>query len=523
MKRILALALSLAMILALFLMAGCGDDTTETTGSTSTSGTVGSSSSGGMETESTPGTSGGSETTGSSGDTSNSATETTETAEPDGYSKPYGFEDVDFGGATFTIAADDGTSDGWDASKEVYSEETDTISVAVRLRNEVMQELYNCTVEVEAVTDIVSLLQADRTAGTDYIKMFTVKHGAKGQIDGGTNYNLYTLGINFENPWWDQTFVNTYSVRKTNGNMALYSIVGDFALSSFSATHAIIVNKDVLATSPVQDDIYELVRNKEWTMDKFMEFIINTAQESSGNSELHWSEGDIMGWVRTSHATNGLHTASGLPIIETNDGVMSSAIGNHLTEWDNIMETAISVWHTEGAETITYLQVQEALSSATTLFGSEVLDVLERMKDTENVSVGVLPYPLYSESQENYAHYVDNHIYAYAVPTSVSNPTVMGEFLEVYAFHSRYLVRPAWIDAYAYEYCSDADSAEMLEIILDTRTYDPGYLWWSQYESSFSGFISNDQNEVTRWNDRNAATIQNDINTFVEKISSREV
>ena len=176
---------------------------------------------------------------------------------------------------------------------------------------------------------------------------------------------------------------------------------------------------------------------------------------------------------------------------------MSSAIGNHLTEWDNIMETAISVWHTEGAETITYLQVQEALSSATTLFGSEVLDVLERMKDTENVSVGVLPYPLYSESQENYAHYVDNHFYAYLVPTSVSNPTVMGEFLEVYAFHSRYLVRPAWIDAYSYDYCSDADSAEMLQIILDTRTYDPAYVWWSQYESSISGFIENSQNEST--------------------------
>ena len=519
MKKILALVLSLAMILVVFLMAGCGDDPTETTGSSSTSGTTGS----GSETDNTSGTSGGSETTGGSGDTSSSATEPTETAEPDGYSKPYGFEDVDFGGATFTIAADDGAADGWDASKEVYSEGTDTISVAVRLRNEVMQELYNCTIQVEATGAIGPLIEADRTSGTDRIKAYTVKYGGRGTAEDGANYNLYTLGINFENPWWDQTYVDTYSIRKNNGTMTLYTTIGDFALSSFSATHAIIVNKDVLATSPVQDDIYELVRNKEWTMDKFMEFIINTAQESSGNSELHWSEGDIMGWVRTAHATHGLHVASGLSIIENNDGVLSPAVGNHLTEWSTAMETAIAVWDTQGSETISYVDVEEALSSATTLFGSEVIDVLERMKDTENVSVGLLPYPLYSESQENYAHYVDNHIYVYAVPTSVSNPTVMGEFLEVYAFHSKYLVRPAWIDAYAYEYCNDADSAEMLEIILDTRTYDPGYLWWSQCESSFSGFISNDQNEVTRWNDRNAATIQNDINTFVEKISSREV
>lgn len=67
MKRILALVLSLAMILVVFLMAGCGDDPTETTGSSSTSGTTGS----GSETNNTSGTSGGSETTGGSGDTSN--------------------------------------------------------------------------------------------------------------------------------------------------------------------------------------------------------------------------------------------------------------------------------------------------------------------------------------------------------------------------------------------------------------------------------------------------------------------
>ena len=53
MKRLLALVLSLAMILTVFLTAGCGDGTTETTSSTSTSGTTGSSSSEGTETKST--------------------------------------------------------------------------------------------------------------------------------------------------------------------------------------------------------------------------------------------------------------------------------------------------------------------------------------------------------------------------------------------------------------------------------------------------------------------------------------
>lgn len=519
MKRILAIVVALSMILVVCLMAGCGDDTTETTGSSSTSSTTSGSGSGSGTTESnTPG-----ETTSGTGDTGNT-TESTEdtTAEPDGYSKPYGFEDVDFGGATFTIAADDGVTDGWDASKEVYSDGTDTISVAVRLRNDTMAQLYNCTIVVQPTADVGTLVQADITGGQENIQLYTVKYGGKTTGEGGQAYNLYNLGINFDNEWWDQTFVDTFSVRKTDGTMTLYTAIGDFALSSFSATHAIMVNKTVLENSPITDNIYDLVRNKEWTMDKFVEMIIAAAQDTSGNSEYHYSEGDILGWVRTAHASHGMHVASGLSIIENTNGALSLAVTNNASAWNDIIDTAIGVWNTTGAETITYSDVQAAMEGGRTLFASEVIDVLERMKDTEGVSVGLVPYPLYSASQENYAHYVDNHFYAYAVPTSVSNITRMGQFLEVYGFHSRYLVRPAWIEAYSYEYCNDADSAEMLEIILDTRTYDPGYLWWSGNEGYFSGFITDGTNNVTRWADRNAATIANDIQTYVERISSHE-
>ncbi len=571
MKRLLALVLSLAMILTVFLTAGCGDGTTETTSSTSTSGTTGSSSSEGTETKSTPGTSGGAvetigtdntsgttastpddtsdETTGSTStsgttgsesgteeSTPGTSTETAETtrtdstpgtsastsgttAELDGYNKLDGFEDVDFGGATFTIAAvdDDGI---WN---EVYSSEADTISVAVQQRNKVIESLYSCNIEVMIVGDPYSFAMADRMNGQETIQAYMVQFGGKPRAESGENYNLYNLGINFENPWWDQTYVNSFRVRKNNGSMALYLAVGDFALTTFNETRALIVNNTVLENSPITDDIYELVRNHEWTMDKFVEMIKAIAASQGGNYNRYWSEGDIMGWVRTSDAAHALHVASGLSIIENNDGVMNFAASEHLAEWDSVIDKAISLWNmdeTQGVEDISPLIVHEVAKSSNVLFFSAGLDVL---READGASVSVVPYPLYSTSQENYAHFVDNSFCAYAVPTTVSNPAAMGQFLEVYAFHSRYLVRPAWVDAYSSEYCSNPNAAEMLEIILDTRTYDPGYLWWSQYESSFSGFVENAQNEVSRWNDRNAATVQNDINTFVETISSREI
>ena len=125
---------------------------------------------------------------------------------------------------------------------------------------------------------------------------------------------------------------------------------------------------------------------------------------------------------------------------------------------------------------------------------------------------------LIAESQENYAHYADNHLMPYAVPVSVPDLEVMGDFMEVFGFHSRYIVRTAWIEAYSYEYCDDADSAEMLNLILDSRTYDPGYLFWN-YEGEISNMISNGKNQVVKFTERYASTAAETISTFIESMT----
>ena len=185
----------------------------------------------------------------------------------------------------------------------------------------------------------------------------------------------------------------------------------------------------------------------------------------------------------------------------------------------NVIEKAISVWSLEQSETLSYSDVRTALQNGNTLFASEVIDVLARMKDSD-VSVGLVPYPMYSETQGSYAHYVDNHLNAYSVPVSVPDIDTLSDFMELYAYHSRYLVRSAWIDAYSYEFCSDADSGEMLDIILDSRTYDPAYLMFSSYEGDISSMISTGKNNLTKWTDRTAATISKSISDYVTAMSN---
>ncbi|MBS6447159.1 MAG: hypothetical protein KH382_06170 [Clostridiales bacterium] len=521
MKRILAIVLSLAMILVVFLMAGCGEnDTPETTKGSEPADTTASDKPG-----TSGGTSSGEETTGGSQseDTSSGDDGSSSTVEIDGYNKLPGYEDVDFRGTTFVIVGDTATDDfSKSPSEEIYSEGTDTISVAVRLRNSTMEKLYNCKIELIASDNPGSLATADTSGNQHTIDMYTTKYQTSGVGTSGNNYNLYSFDLNFENEWWDQNYVNTYSINNSSGAKTIFSIIGDFALYSMSATHALMFNKTVYENAGIESsigNIYDLVRENKWTMDKFVEMIKAAAQETSGNSEYHYSEGDILGWVRTGHATHGMHVASAMPIIANNNGVLSLEMVNNAGAWNDVIDQAISVWSLEQAETLGYGDVRTALQSGNTLFASEVIDILARMKDSD-VSVGLVPYPMYSETQGSYAHYVDNHMYAYSVPVSVPDIDTLSDFMELYAYHSRYLVRSAWIEAYSYEFCSDADSGEMLGIILDSRTYDPAYLMFASYEGDISNMISTGKNNLTRWADRTAEAVNSSINNYVTTMSN---
>ena len=515
MKRTIALALSAAAICSVMMTAGCGRTKPGGTNNNSTpSGSV-------SQTENTPMLPDGSGTSddGIGQPSENSNSPPTPQAENLAWVKPEGFEDLSFGGKTFRIATSEGTDPRWESAKEIYSDESDAISSAVRERNAIVESLYDCRIEMIASQDPVGLAMAEVTSGKHTIDVFSATGFGKSRSENGNIYNLYNLGIDFSHEWWDQTFVSAYTVKTSGGKDTLFALMGDFCLSAFAATHAIIYNKNVMETSGITENIYALIQNREWTMDKFAEMIRASAKDASGNSAISFKEGDILGWARTAHAAHGLHTASAYPIVETKNGAFVFSPSADLTAWVNVIDKAIGVWNTQGAETLGYTNVQKAIVSNKALFASEVIDVLERIKDAENAQVGILPYPLYSPSQERYAHYVDNHAFTYHVPVSVSETEELGRFLEVFGYHSRHTVRKTFINVYSYDYCNDPESADMLELILNSRSYDPGYHYWSQTESDLTQMIESSNNNIVKWTQRRSATLAEEISSYVNRIS----
>ena len=510
MKRFLALALSVLMILAVLLMAGCNDSSSSssTTKKPAPAGT-------------TSGTTGGNDVTeGTTGGT-------IDPSQPTGYEKLAGYEDISFGGRTFTLIGCDGEADGFNSAKEIYSEESDAISVAVRERNDIIESLYDCTIKGLSSPTPAGDAMTEVTSNQHSIDIYTHHYAISGTATDGKVYNLIDIGtrdIDFSKPWWDQQYVNSYTIKNSSGKDTLYSIVGDFALTTFDCTHAIVYNKTVFQTENKINhlDLYQLVRDKKWTMDQFQFCVKNVASDADGNQTIDSQAGDIAGWIYTIHASHGLHTASGLSIMKTTNGVLSFDVEKNTESWVNVINKSMEIWAMPEGQQLSYSVIPETLAGGYALFASEILgSSLGNLKDYD-AEIGLLPYPLHSEDQDNYAHYVDNHVYSYSIPTSVPDPDTVADFFTIYAYHSTYIVRPAYINVYAYDYCSDSQSAEMLDIILSTMTYDPGYLSAS-LEGDLSNMIQNNKNNVAQFANKKAATANDWIAKFIQGIDDNNV
>lgn len=512
MKRLLALVLSLMMVLGVLLMAGCNNTGDSQTSSSSSSSNSSSSSS----------------NNGDSTDDTTSSSEDPNKGDFDPTKKMPGYEDIDFGGKVFVIIGADGESDGFNTAKEIYLQETnedpDSLDYAVDQRNKLIEQLYNCT--IQGVTHESPGQQAQQNVmyGGVEISLYNQKYAAASFA--GTVYNLLSLGsrpIDFSQDYFDQAYVQMFTAKDSNGNNKLYGIIGDFARTAFDCTHAIVYNKTVYAnTESIRDiDIYQLVRDKKWTLDTFMMMARAAAVDNANLGTYKEEDGDIVGWIRTQHAPHGLHTASGLTIMSNVDGVYQFNILANIDAWTAVMDKACAAYADPVGQETGYTKIPPAVAGGRALFASEILSSsLGNLKDYD-CEIGLLPYPTYNEG-DNYYHYVDTHLAPYAVPLHVNDIANVGDFLVLYAYYSKYIVREAYVNLYAYEYCSDEDSKEMLDIILDSRTYDIGYLG-PNYEGDLTTFIgSNSPQNLSKFASGRAGLAETWITNYVTKITSAQ-
>ncbi len=135
---------------------------------------------------------------------------------------------------------------------------------------------------------------------------------------------------------------------------------------------------------------------------------------------------------------------------------------------------------------------------------------------------GIIPMPKANEAQPDYYSYDQDQFLVYGIPKSVpvEEAEDMGMFLEAYASESYNTIKPAYYEtALTVKYVNDAESAAMLDMIVEGMTIDPANMYLGMITFNAPSLLR----DILMKNENTAASMiassKASVQTNIEKIN----
>lgn len=379
-------------------------------------------------------------------------------------------DDLQFNGHEFIIAAPSGSGPTF------FYQESDSdvpIDAAIYKRNKMVEERFGITISAMELGDTghhAEALLPYIEAGDDVIDVCAI-----GYYQSGKPLIVYDLiipwngvkYIDYSKPWWNSSLNDTLSILGQN-----YYLSGAINWTQMSVTMAVFFNKNVAERySTVVGDLYKSVNDGTWTQEKMLEMV---KAVSSDNGDGIRDENDIYGLCQNINTLESWVTGAGMQYAKATDSGFelyfdSESLVNLIDSVGSILTDKQYVWLEEGMNTGTNIFFEDRA-----LFIQSDFTYCESWRNQKS-DFGILPLPKADEKQEKYLTYSDQWGLALAMPKTAKDPDRTGAILETMAQLSYELIRPAYYEKTLNgKYRRDDESEDMLNIIFDGITYEPG-------------------------------------------------
>ena len=396
---------------------------------------------------------------------------------------PDDLPDADFDGYTFRMLMfEDALSGHWTFDTDELTGEV--INDDIYNRNTKLEDKYNFKFETEGVPwgSLASKAQASIRSGDHAYDLLGVHSfdGGSTLVLTGSLYNWYAVpNINFEKPWWHTQLNDTIEL---NGYLPYVS--NDFSLNSYQYAQALVFNKD-MAEAYGLGDLYALVDNREWVFDKFFEIVDSISRDTNGDGKMN--NDDTYGYASnfSFHTYTWTYTAGEMGIIFDDDGNVKL---NYTEKYFALLDKLAKLYR-ENNRTLQIPHDQPcpiAFDTNRVLFTTVWLYELEiRYRDVMS-SYGILPYPMFDENMDTYHTNVDARGYILGIPIDAEDVSRTGLIIEAMAAESYKELIPDYLDVVLdKKYANDPDTSRMLDIIMDGRVWDVGYIYHLNNYSTF--------------------------------------
>ncbi|MBQ8850484.1 MAG: hypothetical protein IJ011_09155 [Clostridia bacterium] len=387
---------------------------------------------------------------------------------------------VDYGGKEYRILSRTTTSYEFDPEKV----SGDTLSNAIFTRNEQVRSRYNVTLAIDETPGgwgdmgdfsekYLNTVQSGWSPYSLVSAHFSVQMTC---VVNGYTYDLTDIEyLDMEKEWWSKQF---YEDAQINGKF--YIAVGDIAYTLYEYMQVVFFN-ETLANNYIKDstgepiDFYELVEEGEWTWENFKKYSLAIP---------HTTEDDY-GVILQGHAARGFITSCEISLTEADTSgafpiysfpevlpLRTTTFGDDFLDF---VGNNAQVYFRKGG--ISEKDATDMFNKGSVLFYTQQLSEMVGIADglqTGN-SYGLLPLPMYDDSQLEYHTVMRDSVSGVTIPKNIKDSEFVGLITEALAMYSYQEVRPTYYDVVMDgRYMVNEQLSDMLDLL--RRTIDVDFI-----------------------------------------------
>ncbi len=393
----------------------------------------------------------------------------------------------DMEGASLTLLNYTPASFSW-ADTRIFATETtgEILNDALYMREQKVEELYNCTLEELASGNVPTDFSNGVLAGdTPFDASLMFDANITNVLMNGSllSWNALT-DLDLSKEWWDTAATAQYNF---GGIQA--AVTGAYSLYNYSTRHCYVYNKQIYNdiqpdTAIYGDTLYDLVREGKWTVDRMYELGGMAVLDVNGDGEISHKD-DIVGIAGSvTRHYSALLAGAEIRYIDRdeNDTLYFNIINNEPAL--NVVSKFVHLGdgnytYTSGTNDIGGFD-STIFPNNRALFLAAYVGEAAQLRDMET-DIGIVPAPKFDEAQENYSSLVEGGALT-VLPTTLNTEKYhdVAVLLDAFAYYSNKESIPAYIDNILMaKTARDQDSVEMLELVFATSFYDLGTGVWS--------------------------------------------
>lgn len=287
--------------------------------------------------------------------------------------------------------------------------------------------------------------------------------------------------IDLDKYYWTQGYNDIVSFGSDNKQ---YLASGAVAISMFRYMFVTVYNREVFENLN-ETDLYEVVKNNEWTLD-YQNQIISDRYMDIGETPNKVDEKDMFGLITGDTVSVDPYCVAGnIQLVSKNENGEWYYNTEQFAKTVELCEkvqalynnSSTYVFKTASFDDTGKTDIVEAFANGVSMMATVQVFALEtNVGDLAAFDYGIAPMPKFDKNQENYATYVQDQVTGIGISSSISDEDtldMLGAVLECMASESYATVVDAYYStALSYQYLQNPESQEMLDLIYNTLTFD---------------------------------------------------